>query len=76
MQKRVGDTIFMLEVNPNNFYLGCVTDKGEKPHSNAVINGRVDFNYVKRVLKTDTLPFEEMHVSCKTTLHQVLVVAA
>ena len=57
LQKRVGDTIFELEVHPNNFYLSCVTEKGDKPHKSAVVNGRVDFNYIKRVLKTDTLPF-------------------
>ena len=60
LQKRVGDTIYELEVNPNVFYLGLVSDKGERPHRSAVVNGRVDFNYLKRVVKTDTLPFKEM----------------
>jgi hypothetical protein len=37
-----------------------VSDKGDRPHRSAVVNGRVDINYLKRVVKTDSLPFEEM----------------
>ena len=58
------------------FYLGLVSEKGDRPHRSAVVNGRVDFNYLRRVVKTDTLPFQEMQVSRKTTLHQVLMVAS
>ena len=72
----MGETIYELEVHPNSFYLGLVTEKGDRPHRAAVVNGRVDLNYVKKVLKSDTLPFQEMQVSRKTTLHQVLMVAA
>ena len=40
------------------------------------MNGKVDFNYLRRVVKTDSLPFEELQLSRKTTLHQVLMIAA
>ena len=53
-----------------------MTDKGEKPHKQAVANGKVDFGYLRRVAKTDSLPFEELQLSRKTTLQQVLMVAA
>ena len=53
-----------------------MTEKGEKPHKQAVSNGKVDFNYLRRVVKTDSLPFEELQLSRKTTLQQVLMVAA
>ena len=49
-------------------YLALVTDKGEKPHIKAVINGKVDFNYLKKVVKSESLPFEELQVSRKTSL--------
>ena len=76
LQKRVGDTIYELEVNPNHFYLGLVSEKGDRPHRQAVVNGRVDINYLKRVVKTDSLPFEEMQVSRKTSMNQVLMLAS
>lgn len=71
-----GEFVFELEVYPILFYLGMVTDKGERPHQKAVTNGKVDFNYLRKVAKTDELPFEELQVTRKTTLHQVLAVAA
>ena len=57
-------------------YLSKISDKGEKPYKQAVVNGKVDFNYLRRVVKTDSLPFEELQLSRKTTLHQVLMIAA
>ena len=45
-----------------------VSDKGEKPYVKAVINGKVDFNYLRKVVHTDSLPFEELQVSRKTSL--------
>ena len=60
LQKRILDTIYELEVHPKLFYLALVTEKGDKPHKQAVVNGRVDFNYLRRVVKTDSLPFKEM----------------
>ena len=53
-----------------------VNSKGEKPFQKVVTNGRVDYNYLKKVVKTDSLPFEELQVSRKTTLHQVLQIAS
>ena len=46
-----------------------VSEKGEKPFIKAVNNGIVDFNYLRKVIKTDSLPFEELQVSRKTSLH-------
>jgi len=71
-----GEFVYELEVYPCMLYLAMVSEKGEKPHQKAVINGKVDFNYVRKVAKTDNLPFEELQLSRKTTLHQVLAVAA
>ena len=71
-----GEFVYELEVYPILFYLSKVNDKGEKPHHKAVINGKVDFTYLRKVAKTDSLPFEELQVTRKTTLHQVLGIAA
>ena len=57
-------------------YLSLVTEKGEKPHLKAVVNGKVDFIYLRRVARTDNLPFEELQVSRKTTMQQILQIAA
>ena len=67
-----GEFVYELEIYPSIFYLAMVTEKGEKPHKKAVVNGKVDFSYLRKVAKTDNLPFEELQVSRKTTLHQVL----
>ena len=55
-----GEFIFELEIYPSMFYLAMVTEKGEKPHNKAVVNGKVDFNYIRKVAKSDNLPFEEL----------------
>ena len=71
-----GEFVYELEIYPSIFYLAQVTEKGEKPHFKAVVNGHVDFAYLRKVAKTDSLPFEELQVSRKTSLHQVLQIAA
>lgn len=71
-----GEFVYELEIYPLIFYLSVVTVKGEKPHQKAVVNGMIDFNYLRKVAKTDSLPFEELQVSRKTTLHQVLQIAS
>ena len=55
-----GEFVYELEIYPIIFYLGCVSAKGEKPHQKAVVNGNVDFTYLRKVVKTDSLPFEEL----------------
>ena len=55
-----GEFVYELEIYPSILYLALVTDKGEKPHVRAVVNGHVDFNYLRKVAKTDSLPFEEL----------------
>lgn len=67
-----GEFVYELEIHPILLYLAQVNDKGEKPHMKAVTNGKVDFNYLRKVVHTDSLPFEELQVSRKTTLYQVL----
>ena len=67
-----GEFVYELEIYPCMFYLAMVTEKGEKPHFKAVVNGTVDFNYIRKVAKKDSLPFEELQVSRKTSLNQVL----
>ena len=64
--------MYELEIYPNLLYLALVNEKGEKPHIKAVINGKVDSNYLRKVAHTDSLPFEELQVSRKTSLNQVL----
>lgn len=76
LHKAVGHDIYELEVHPNLLYLGLVSEGGERTYRNAVSNGRLDLNYVKRVLKMDRIPFEEIQVSRKTTLHQILNMAS
>lgn len=71
-----GEFIYELEINPCMLYLALVSKQGVKPHVKAVTNGNVDFNYIRKVAKTDSLPFEELQVSRKTTLNQVLQIAA
>ena len=73
---RVGQIVFELEIYPNLIYLSKVTEKGEKPHIKAVVNGKIDYNYLRRVARTDNLPFKELQLSRKATLHQVLMIAA
>jgi len=68
--------VYELEIYPCILYLALVTDKGDKPHIKAVINGKVDFNYLKKVVKSEGLPFEELQVSRKTSLQEVLQIAA
>ena len=55
-----GEFVYELEVNPCMLYLSLVTEKGEKQHLKAVVNGKVDFIYLRRVARTDSLPFEEL----------------
>lgn len=71
-----GEFVYELEIYPIILYLAQVTEQGEKPHFKAVVNGHVDFTYLRKVAKTDSLPFEELQVSRKTSLEQVLTIAA
>ena len=64
-----GEFVFELEVYPCMLYLAMVTAKGDKPHIKAVVNGKVDLNYLRKVAHMDSLPFEELQVSRKTTMY-------
>jgi len=74
--RTVGDTVYELELYPRLVYLGKVTEKGEKLHKKAIVNKQVDQNYLVKVLKTDNIPFKEVQLSKKTTLFNVLQIAA
>ena len=54
-----------LEVYPKFLYYAKVTEKGDKPFAKAINNKKVDFNYLKKVLKTTKSPFSELEVSRK-----------
>ncbi len=61
-----------MEVYPKFFYYEKINDKGERPHQKAIVNQKIDQNYVKKVLKQDKLPFFEMLISRKKTFEEVL----
>ena len=73
---RKGDFVYELEINPPLIYLGLVEENGNLPNKEAIQNGRIDLNYIRKVAKTDNLPFEELQVSRKTNLYQILQIAA
>lgn len=73
---RDGDIVYELELNPRLIYLGKINDKGEKIHKNLVVKHKIDMNYLKKVVKSETIPFEELELSKNTTFNQVLNTAA
>ena len=64
---RDGGLVYELEINPRVIYLGKVTDTGERPHRAAIQNRKVDMHYLKKNLKSESIPFEELELSKKTT---------
>ena len=64
---RSGEYTYELELNPRLIYLGKVSDEGKRLHRAAVVNFKIDHSYLKRVIKTENLPFEELELSKKTT---------
>ncbi|CDW76980.1 ubiquitin carboxyl-terminal hydrolase 15 [Stylonychia lemnae] len=70
--KTLGDITFELEVYPKFMYYEKINDKGERPHQKAVVNHKIDPNYLKKVLKQDKLPFQELLISRKKTFEEVL----
>lgn len=73
---RDGDFVFELEVSPRIVYLGKINEQGLRPHKNAIQNKTVDALYLKKTLKSETIPFEELELSKKTTFNQLLITAA
>ena len=47
--KIVGDTSYELEVYPKFVYFEKITDKGERPHQKAIINQKIDTQYLKKM---------------------------
>ncbi len=74
--KRVGDIIYELEIYPKLIYLALISQTGEKPYKKLFVNHGIDFNHLKKVLKMDSLPVEELQLSRKKTLVDVMAHAA
>lgn len=70
--KTVNDVIYELEVYPKFIYYERVTDKGEKPHKKAIVNQKIDPSYMKKVVKSEKIPFYELCVSRKSTFEDLL----
>ena len=74
--KRVGDITYELEIYPKMIYLAKISVTGEKPYKKLIVNHVIDYNHLKKVLKLDTLPVEELQLSRKKTLVEVMGYAA
>jgi len=72
LTKNVGFDMFELELFPRFIYFQKVGLDGLKPHEKAIQNKKVDFNYVKKTLKSDKVPFQELYVSKTVTVDQLL----
>ena len=70
--KHVNDLCYELELYPKFFYYEKINDKGERPHQKAIVNQKIDQNYMKKVLKSDKLPFYELSITKKATFEEVL----
>ncbi|TNV87076.1 hypothetical protein FGO68_gene9179 [Halteria grandinella] len=71
--KIVDDCTYELEVYPKFIYFEKINDKGERPHQRAIINQKIDPQYIKKSMKSsEKLPFFELSVSRKTTFEEVL----
>ena len=68
--KVIGDTTYELEVYPKFIYFEKINDKGEKPHQKAIVNQKIDPQYVKK--NNNKLPFFELLLSRKSTFELVL----
>lgn len=66
-KKTYQDHEFELEMHPKLIYFEKVTPDGAKPHQKCIVNQKIDTNYVRKVLKTDTIPFYEMCITRKAT---------
>ena len=69
LQKKVGDTIYELEVYPKLIYISQITEKGVKEHKDAFVNRKLNQKYLKKYSSSkDSLPFQELQMSKKETL--------
>lgn len=72
LNKVVHDMVYEVELYPKFLYFSRVTEKGEKPHQKAIVNQNIDVNYLKKTLKTTTIPFSELYISRKATFEDLL----
>lgn len=70
--KTIGDISYELEIYPKYVYYQRITDNGDRPHQKAIINRKIDPSYMKKVLKSDKLPFMELLISRKATFEDAL----
>lgn len=68
----MGDITYELEIYPKLIYLAMISKTGEKPYKKLFVNHGIDYNHLKKVLKMDTLPVEELQLSRKKTLVEVM----
>ena len=74
--KTVGDHIYELEVYPKFLYYAKINEKGERPHEMAIVNQTIDQNYMKKVIKSEKIPFKEIYLSRKTTFEELLQIVS
>ena len=70
--KTVGDVSYELEIYPKFIYYERINEKGERPHSKAIVNQKIDSVYMKKTLKSEKIPFHELSISRKATFEDVL----
>lgn len=62
-RKTIKNKVYELEQNPKLVYFEKIGENGEKPHLKCFQNQKIDKNYVRQVLKSDTIPFYELQVT-------------
>jgi hypothetical protein len=72
LTKQTGDMIYELELFPRFIYFLKISDEGMKPYEKAIMNKRVDLNYVKKTLKMDKVPFNEVYLSKSYTVEKLI----
>ena len=70
--KVIHELNYEVEVYPKFIYYEKINEKGEKPHKKAIVNQNIDQNYMKKVLKSDKIPFNELVLSRKSTFEDLL----
>jgi hypothetical protein len=49
LTKQLGDLTYELEIYPKFLYFEKIADNGDKPHYRAIVNQKIDSNYVKKM---------------------------
>ena len=62
-RKTVGNIEYELEIMPKLIYFEQITPDGQRPNQKCLQNNKIDMNYVRKVLKTDKIPFHELELT-------------